>query len=75
MLDLVNDPQLLARGFLQKMDHPRFGEIMFPMGTTANACGVSLTPAPTLGQHTASVLREFGYSASDVQALVESGAA
>jgi CoA:oxalate CoA-transferase len=75
MLDLVNDPQLLARGFLQKMDHPKFGEIMFPMGTTANACGVSLTPAPTLGQHTASVLREFGYAASDVQALVESGAA
>lgn len=75
MLDLVNDPQLLARGFLQKMDHPRFGEIMFPMGTTANACGVSLTPAPTLGQHTASVLQEFGYAVSDAGALVESGAA
>jgi crotonobetainyl-CoA:carnitine CoA-transferase CaiB-like acyl-CoA transferase len=75
VLDLAGDPQLLARGFLQKMDHPRFSEIMFPMGATAPTWGVSLTPAPTLGQHTASVLAEVGYSQSDVQALLESGAA
>lgn len=75
MLDLANDPQLVARGFLKAMDHPHLGEIAFPMGTTAQTFGVSLTPAPTLGQHTASVLAELGYAHALVQALVESGAA
>jgi crotonobetainyl-CoA:carnitine CoA-transferase CaiB-like acyl-CoA transferase len=72
VLDLAHDPQLVARGFLQKMSHPLFGEITFPMGATAS--GVRLTPAPSLGQHTASVLSELGYSQADVQALVERGA-
>jgi crotonobetainyl-CoA:carnitine CoA-transferase CaiB-like acyl-CoA transferase len=75
MLDLANDPQLMARGFLRRMDHPAFGEINFPMGTTAQTFGVTLAPAPTLGQHTASVLAELGYAPAEVQALVESGAA
>jgi crotonobetainyl-CoA:carnitine CoA-transferase CaiB-like acyl-CoA transferase len=75
MLDLATDPQLVARGFLRTMDHPRLGEITFPNGTTAQTFGVALTPAPTLGQHTASVLSELGYTPTQVQALVESGAA
>jgi crotonobetainyl-CoA:carnitine CoA-transferase CaiB-like acyl-CoA transferase len=32
-------------------------------------------PAPALGEHTAEVLTEAGYSAEEVQALEESGAA
>lgn len=75
VLDLACDPQLTARGFLQKMNHPLFGEITFPMGATACANGVTLSPAPSLGQHTASVLAEVGYSGADIQALMESGAA
>jgi len=75
MLDLAADPQLIARGFLRKMDHPQFGEITFPNGTTAQSFGVALTPAPTLGQHTTAVLSELGYSPAQVQALVESGTA
>jgi crotonobetainyl-CoA:carnitine CoA-transferase CaiB-like acyl-CoA transferase len=73
MLDLASDPQLTARGFLQEMDHPQFGNITFPMGTTAKSYGVTLTPAPTLGQHTAAVLAELGYAPAEVQALIESG--
>jgi crotonobetainyl-CoA:carnitine CoA-transferase CaiB-like acyl-CoA transferase len=75
VLDLANDPQLLERGFLQRMDHPQFGEISFPMGTTARTFGVTLAPAPTLGQHTAAVLGELGYAPPEMQALLESGAA
>jgi crotonobetainyl-CoA:carnitine CoA-transferase CaiB-like acyl-CoA transferase len=75
VLDLARDPQLIDRGFLQELDHPRFGRIMFPMGATAPMNGVALTPAPTLGQHTASVLAELGYTEADVEALVESGTA
>ena len=72
VLDLANDPQLMARGFLQKINHPQFGEIMFPMGTTAHSYGITLTPAPALGQHTVAVLSELGYAPSEIQALVES---
>lgn len=75
VVDLAHDPQLTARGFLQKMDHPVFGQITFPMGATACTNGIALTPAPTLGQHTAGVLSEVGYSPEDVQGLIESGAA
>ena len=75
VIDLARDPQLTARGFLRKINHPLFGEITFPMGATACINGIMLTPAPSLGQHTASVLSEVGFSPEDVQGLVESGAA
>ena len=75
LLELARDPQLTARGFLQSMNHPMFGQISFPMGATAHVSGVTLAAAPTLGQHTFSVLAELGYSETDVQALVESRAA
>jgi crotonobetainyl-CoA:carnitine CoA-transferase CaiB-like acyl-CoA transferase len=75
VLDLANDPQLTTRGFLRPMHHPQLGEITFPNGTTAQTFDVALTPAPTLGQHTASVLAELGYAPGQVQALIESGAA
>jgi len=75
VLDLADDPQLKARGFLREMEHPQLGKIMFPMGTTAQSYGLSLTPAPTLGQHTATVLAELGYAPAQVRAIVERGAA
>lgn len=50
-LDLVNDPQLMERGFLERIDHPEFGEIFFPHGAIASALGNRLRPAPRLGEH------------------------
>jgi CoA:oxalate CoA-transferase len=70
--ELARDPQLTARGFLQDTIHPLFGEMKFPVGATACTSGAKLSAAPTLGQHTASVLQEVGYSWPEVQALFES---
>jgi crotonobetainyl-CoA:carnitine CoA-transferase CaiB-like acyl-CoA transferase len=69
-LDLVEDPQLIARGFLQAIDHPEFGRIKFPEGAIASLLGTQLTPAPRLGEHNAEILTELGYSKTDRQALI-----
>jgi len=74
VLELARDPQLMARSFLQAMDHPDFGNILFPVGAIACVSGVSPAPAPRLGQHTAAILAELGYSDSEAQALRESDA-
>jgi formyl-CoA transferase len=58
-LDLVDDPQLLARGFLKPIDHPLFGRINVPAGALAQMRGVVPDPAPTLGAHNAEILKEI----------------
>jgi crotonobetainyl-CoA:carnitine CoA-transferase CaiB-like acyl-CoA transferase len=73
VLDLARDPQLIERGFLREIVHPQFGKVLFPEGAIASRLGVELSPAPRLGQHTAAILAELGYSATDAQALRESG--
>jgi len=50
-LDLIGDPQLLARGFLSEIDHPEFGKINFPHGAVAGIFGNRMSPAPKLGEH------------------------
>lgn len=55
-LDLVGDPQLLARGFLSEMDHPEFGKINFPHGAIASVLENRMNPAPKLGEHNEEIL-------------------
>lgn len=61
MLDLANDPQLLARGFLQAMHHPELGDILFPVGSCARIAGTRMRRAPQLGEDTQAILAEFGH--------------
>jgi len=63
-LDLVNDPQLIARGFLTEMDHPEFGRINFPQGAIASVLGNQLSAAPKLGEHNTEILNELPKSAA-----------
>jgi crotonobetainyl-CoA:carnitine CoA-transferase CaiB-like acyl-CoA transferase len=73
-LDLVEDPQLVARGFLTPLDHPLLGRLLYPRGAIATAVDRPVAPAPTLGQHTAAILGELGYTAAEHASLVERGA-
>jgi len=51
--DLVNSPQLKARGFFQRLDHPVLGPAAYPtVSYKLSATPAQLTsPAPSLGQH------------------------
>ena len=73
-LDLVDDPQLIARGFLKEIDHPEFGRIRFPQGAIATVLGNQLSPAPRLGEHNTEILTQLGYSEADRQTLISAGA-
>jgi CoA:oxalate CoA-transferase len=59
-LELIDDPQLIARGFLKAIDHPDFGKINFPLGALASLWQQAMSFAPRLGQDNASILKEFG---------------
>ena len=73
-LDLIDDPQLIARGFLKEIDHPEFGRAKFPVGAIASVLGTQLTPAPRLGEHNTEILTQLGYSEADCRTLISAGA-
>jgi crotonobetainyl-CoA:carnitine CoA-transferase CaiB-like acyl-CoA transferase len=70
--EAANDKQKQANGIIIPLDHPEFG----PMRTVNSPFEVSgadkIPPkaAPNLGEHTAEVLAQFGYSDEEIAALV-----
>lgn len=72
-LDLVHDPQLIARGFLKQIDHRQFGRIMYPQGAVASMRRKELRPAPMLGEHNGEILAELGYSPGDLRTFAATG--
>ncbi len=70
-------PQTLARNMVPTVEHPIAGEMQtigLPVKFSATPGGV-LHAAPTYGQHTQEVLREIGYSADEIAALLAAKAA
>jgi crotonobetainyl-CoA:carnitine CoA-transferase CaiB-like acyl-CoA transferase len=75
--DLFSDPQLAASGFFRRATHPSDGEILYPE-LPVRFGGESLTSErlqPRLGEHSVEVLREAGFSESEIKDLAASGAA
>jgi crotonobetainyl-CoA:carnitine CoA-transferase CaiB-like acyl-CoA transferase len=74
--DLFKDPHLAAVGLFKTVEHPTEGEIV----TTALPFRFSETKAtierlqPKFGQHSVEILREAGFSDSEVRALVDARA-
>ena len=69
------DPEQVRLGRVERYEHPRWGEVsdiavMMRMGDAQTVPG---RPAPEIGQHTREVLGEFGYKASEIDALVRPG--
>ena len=70
---VLQDAQTQALGIVQRLDHPLLGDIpivSMPLTFSGERPPVRRA-APALGEHTDSVLEEFGYSAAEVAALRE----
>lgn len=72
--DLVLDEHLAARGFIVSWDHPDVGRQRYP-GSPLHfeRTPVTITPAPTLGQHNADILGSLGYDAEQIAKLMAAG--
>jgi len=74
--DLLDDPHLRATGFIGEDEQPGQGRV-HTLGNPTSWSGTplgALRPAPGLGQHSAEVLHEAGYTDSDISHLAGSGA-
>jgi crotonobetainyl-CoA:carnitine CoA-transferase CaiB-like acyl-CoA transferase len=68
---VLEDPQTAARGIVQRVHHPRLGDIpivSMPL-TFAGVRPPVRLPAPARGEHTEVVLAECGYSPAEIAAL------
>jgi len=66
------DPQVVARGMVVDTDHPTLGRLKTlgsPLKLSATPPQVG-RPAPRLGEHTAEVLRETGFTDAEIDRLL-----
>ena len=72
---LVADAHLRATGFFSFADHPSEGRLrhMAYPSTWSDTQPAATRHVPRLGEHSAEVLREIGYSDDKIAALIESG--
>jgi len=73
--ELARDPQLAARGMLERHPHPEEGEVVFHGNPLrfVDAPPRARPLAPALGEHTAEVLGELGLGPEDLERLAEAG--
>jgi crotonobetainyl-CoA:carnitine CoA-transferase CaiB-like acyl-CoA transferase len=69
--DVAESPQTAALGILQRLDHPRIEGLVLPALPLSLGGERALHPSapPAVGEHTAEVLREAGYSDDEITAL------
>lgn len=73
--EVLQDPQVLARGMLRKVAHPTgvdLPQLASPIRFGGQA-GEAVDPPPTLGQHSDEVLHELGYESAAIEALRSAG--
>jgi len=73
--DLIDDPHLRQSGFYEAMNHPTEGmlRVMAAPGQWSASPPGALRPAPRLGEHSVEVLREAGYGAAEIRAMIARG--
>jgi crotonobetainyl-CoA:carnitine CoA-transferase CaiB-like acyl-CoA transferase len=75
--DLMTDPHLVESGFWEEYEHPTEGKVKMsrpPVSFSKSPASIRRL-APRLGEQTAEVLQEAGYSEEDIEAMLASGVA
>jgi len=72
---LLEDPHLTDIGFFELKDHPTEGKTRNMRLPNKWSCGTRREwhPAPKLGQHSVEILREAGYTQSEIDELLAGG--
>lgn len=73
--EVVNDPQILARGMILEQDHPRLGKIKMP-NLPFHFSGCDITPtsvAPKLGEHNREIAADLGFDVATIDAMTREG--
>ncbi len=73
--EVLNDPQIIARGMVIEQDHPALGKIRMPnLPFRFSDCDTSpKSLAPNLGQHNREIAASVGYSATEIDAMERDG--
>lgn len=73
--EVINDPQIRARGMVMEQQHPRHGTLRLPnLPFRFSGCDTTIRQvAPDLGQHNADVAARLGYGADEIAAMQADG--
>ena len=73
--EVLDDPQIKARGMVIEQDHPALGKIKLPnLPFHFSGCDTTVTQvAPDLGQHNAEIAHSLGFSDDDIAAMQADG--
>jgi crotonobetainyl-CoA:carnitine CoA-transferase CaiB-like acyl-CoA transferase len=75
--DIVQEPHVQARGLLEATDYPSLGKVVAvkaPIFLSGKPAPFRKR-APMLGEHTREILKELGYSDSEIENLIKTGVA
>ena len=73
--EVLDDPQIRARGMVIEQEHPRYGTLRLPdLPFRFSDCDTTITDvAPDLGQHNVEIAAELGLDEEEIEALVAEG--
>lgn len=73
--EVINDPQIQARGMVMEQEHPRYGKLRLPnLPFRFSDCDTTIRQvAPDLGEHNAAVAASLGFSQDEIASMVADG--